>query len=152
MQTTDSFQTKTTLTPAGGATYTIHSLRKLNRQDALDRLPMSLKILLENLLRQEDGVSVRREDIEALLAWDPVAAPDKEISFMPARVILQDFTGVPCAVDLAVMPSAGYLLRYMERGGYVAWGVVPTSGRKRQTCLRCEWVWAADLVGDGLRN
>jgi aconitate hydratase len=106
MKTVDSFHTQTTLTPDGGASYTIFSLRKLKDQAALSRLPMSLKILLENLLRKEDGRAVRREDIEALLAWDPVAAPAAEISFMPARVLLQDFTGVPCAVDLAVMRDA----------------------------------------------
>ncbi len=101
----DSFYTKTTLT-LGGTPRTIFSLKKLKDQDAVNRLPMSLRILLENLLRHEDGVSVRREDIEALLAWNPAAAPHAEISFMPARVLLQDFTGVPCAVDLAVMRDA----------------------------------------------
>ncbi len=70
------------------------------------RLPYSLKILLENLLRFEDGVNVTRADIEALLSWDPQAAPSYEIAFTPARVILQDFTGVPCVVDLAAMRDA----------------------------------------------
>jgi aconitate hydratase len=72
----------------------------------LARLPFSLKILLENLLRFEDGVNVTREDIEALLKWDAKAAPSHEIAFTPARVIMQDFTGVPAIVDLAAMREA----------------------------------------------
>src|SRR5262249_6824587 len=75
-------------------------------QDKLGRLTYSLKVLLENLLRNEDGVNVTRADIEALLEWDPSAAPSYEIAFTPARVILQDFTGVPCVVDLAAMRDA----------------------------------------------
>jgi aconitate hydratase len=70
------------------------------------RLPYSLKVLLENLLRTEDGLSVRREDIVALAEWDPQARPAQEIAFMPARVLLQDFTGVPAVVDLAAMRDA----------------------------------------------
>lgn len=107
MALTDSFKTRSTLT-AGGTTYTFFSLRKLEQvfPGGLNRLPVSLKILLENLLRQEDGRVVRREDIEALVHWDAKATPDKEIAFMPARVLLQDFTGVPCVVDLAVMRDA----------------------------------------------
>lgn len=107
MALTDSFKTRSTLT-AGGTTYTIFSLRKLEQAfpGRLQRLPVSLRILLENLLRQEDGRVVRRDDIEALVRWDAKAAPDKEIAFMPARVLLQDFTGVPCVVDLAVMRDA----------------------------------------------
>ncbi|MEL7310731.1 MAG: aconitate hydratase AcnA [Pseudomonadota bacterium] len=72
----------------------------------VDRLPFSLKILLENLLRHEDGVDVTVDDIRALAGWDPTAAPDTEISFTPSRVILQDFTGVPAVVDLAAMRDA----------------------------------------------
>jgi aconitate hydratase len=72
----------------------------------VDRLPYSLKILLENLLRHEDGRDVTREDILALANWDPKAAPSTEISFTPGRVILQDFTGVPAVVDLAAMRDA----------------------------------------------
>ncbi|MGA9026719.1 MAG: aconitate hydratase AcnA, partial [Steroidobacteraceae bacterium] len=72
----------------------------------VDRLPFSLKILLENLLRFEDGVNVTRGDIEALIGWDPKASPNHEIAFTPARVIMQDFTGVPCIVDLAAMREA----------------------------------------------
>src|SRR5690606_38669658 len=70
------------------------------------RLPFSLRILLENLLRHEDGVNVTRKDIDALLDWNPEAEPDTEIAFTPARVILQDFTGVPAVVDLAAMRDA----------------------------------------------
>src|SRR5262249_23460106 len=69
-------------------------------------LPFSLKVLLENLLRTEDGLAVRPEDIEALASWNPAAKIDREIAFTPARVLLQDFTGVPAIVDLAAMPDA----------------------------------------------
>jgi hypothetical protein len=72
----------------------------------LAQLPYSMKILLENLLRHEDGVTVHREHIEAVATWDAKAEPDTEIAFMPARVVLQDFTGVPCVVDLAAMRDA----------------------------------------------
>jgi aconitase A len=101
---TNSFRARSTLT-AGDRTYEIFSLAALP-QEKLARLPFSLKILLENLLRFEDGVSVTRADIEALLEWDPLATPAYEIAFTPARVILQDFTGVPCVVDLAAMREA----------------------------------------------
>ncbi len=101
----NSFQTKKSLS-VGGKRYTIFSLQELNAGVNIARLPISLKILLENLLRHEDGRSVTKQDIEALLSWNPTALPDKEISFMPARVLLQDFTGVPCVVDLAVMRDA----------------------------------------------
>src|SRR5207245_9321480 len=85
--------------------YEIWSLAAVRREQVA-RLPFALKILLENLLRFEDGVSVTRADIEALLEWDPRATPSHEIAFTPARVILQDFTGVPCVVDLAAMRDA----------------------------------------------
>ncbi len=101
---TNSFRARSTLS-AGDRSYEIWSLAALP-QDKLARLPYSLKILLENLLRFEDGVSVTRADIEALLEWDPQATPSHEIAFTPARVILQDFTGVPCVVDLAAMRDA----------------------------------------------
>jgi aconitate hydratase len=107
MQQVDSFRTKSSLT-VGGKSYSMFSLKRLEKTfpKSLNRLPISLKILLENLLRQEDGRVVHRDDIEALLRWDPKATPEKEIAFMPARVLLQDFTGVPCIVDLAVMRDA----------------------------------------------
>jgi aconitate hydratase len=101
---TNSFRARSTLT-VSDRSYEIWSLAALP-QDKLARLPYSLKILLENLLRFEDGVSVKRADIEALLEWDPSATPAHEIAFTPARVILQDFTGVPCVVDLAAMRDA----------------------------------------------
>ncbi len=92
---------------SGGTEYEIYSLRALEHKGLnIDRLPYSLRILLENLLRTEDGSSVFAEDIEALAKWDAKAEPYKEISFTPARVILQDFTGVPCVVDLAAMRGA----------------------------------------------
>src|SRR5699024_9249059 len=72
----------------------------------VNRLPYSLKILLENLLRTEDGVDVKADDIRALANWDPTAQPSREIAFTPARVVLQDFTGVPAVVDLAAMREA----------------------------------------------
>ncbi len=101
---TDSFKARTALS-VGTQQYEILSLNALKSQN-VERLPFSLKILLENLLRFEDGVNVTRSDIEALLKWDPKAAPSHEIAFTPARVIMQDFTGVPCIVDLAAMREA----------------------------------------------
>src|SRR6266436_493753 len=101
---TDSFKARTTL-KVGTEQYEILSLSALKSLN-VDRLPFSLKILLENLLRFEDGVNVTKSDIEALLKWDPKALPSHEIAFTPARVIMQDFTGVPCIVDLAAMREA----------------------------------------------
>ena len=101
----DSFKTRTTLT-CNQRSYQINSLAALAAVHDVDRLPFSLKILLENLLRFEDGVNVTRADVEALLKWNPTAAPDYEISFTPSRVIMQDFTGVPVVVDLAAMRDA----------------------------------------------
>jgi aconitate hydratase len=91
----------------GGREYVIFRLDAVARRfAAAAKLPFSLKILLENLLRNEDGTSVRPEDIQALAAWQPKAEPSREIAFMPARVLLQDFTGVPAVVDLAAMRDA----------------------------------------------
>ena len=101
---TDSFKARTTL-KSGAHSYEIWSLPALG-VDKVARLPYSLKILLENLLRFEDGTNVTRADVEALLNWNPKAAPSYEISFTPARVIMQDFTGVPAIVDLAAMREA----------------------------------------------
>src|SRR5512139_2366025 len=100
----DSFKTRQSLT-VGSQSYEFFSLPAIHGHD-LGRLPYSLKILLENLLRFEDGVNVTRDDIEALLKWDAKAAPSHEIAFTPARVIMQDFTGVPAIVDLAAMREA----------------------------------------------
>ena len=103
----NSFGTRSTLTVHGKA-YQYHSLKKF--ADAkignFSKLPFSLKILLENLLRQEDGVVVKKKDVEAIAHWDAKAESDQEIQFMPARVLLQDFTGVPAVADLAAMRSA----------------------------------------------
>ncbi|WP_426269038.1 aconitate hydratase AcnA [Dyella kyungheensis] len=101
----DSFATRDTLT-VNGSQYNIASLTKLGQRFDLKTLPYSLKILLENLLRHEDGVNVTSKEIEAIANWDAKAEPDTEIAFMPARVVLQDFTGVPCVVDLAAMRDA----------------------------------------------
>ena len=86
--------------------YQIYSLSALAAQDKIARLPYSLKVLLENLLRHEDGLNITRNDIDALVHWDPKAAPSQEIAFTPARVLMQDFTGVPAVVDLAAMRDA----------------------------------------------
>ena len=101
----DSFGAKSTLS-VSGKSYTIYRLRALAQDAELARLPVSLRILLENLLRHEDGRVVRKEHVDAVLRWDPKAAPSQEISFHPARVLLQDFTGVPAVVDLAAMREA----------------------------------------------
>ncbi|HEY5973070.1 MAG TPA: aconitase family protein, partial [Pseudoxanthomonas sp.] len=101
----DSFATRTSLA-VNGKSYTYFSLPTLGQRFDLTRLPYSMKILLENLLRHEDGVSVLPAHIEAVATWDATREPDTEIAFMPARVVLQDFTGVPCVVDLAAMRDA----------------------------------------------
>jgi aconitate hydratase len=102
----NSFGTKTPF-DVGGKAYSIYSLRAFAAQGFnVARLPYSLRILLENMLRCEDNRSVFKADIEALANWNPTDEPSKEISFTPARVILQDFTGVPCVVDLAAMRDA----------------------------------------------
>src|SRR5882672_1735115 len=104
MRSADSFGTRTTLSTAGGAV-TIYSLIALEKRGfpGIARLPFSLKILLENLLRHEDGRFVKAADVEAMAKWDLKGSVQKEISFAPARVLLQDFTGVPAVVDLAAM-------------------------------------------------
>src|SRR4051812_22889895 len=99
----DSFGARGTL-DVGGRTFTIARLGVLG--DRVNRLPFSLRILLENLLRNEDGVSVTAADVEALASWDPTSEPTNEIAFAPARVLMQDFTGVPCVVALAAMRAA----------------------------------------------
>ena len=102
----ESFSTRSQL-DVGGRQYTYCSLPRLGQKFDISRLPYSLKILLENLLRHEDGGhTVGPEHIEAVAKWNPAAEPDTEIAFMPARVVLQDFTGVPCVVDLAAMRDA----------------------------------------------
>jgi aconitate hydratase len=103
MPSLDSFKTRTSLT-VGADTVSIFSLPALEKEyPGVARLPYSLKILLENLLRREDNAFVKAADIRALASWDPKTTAQSEMSFMPARVLLQDFTGVPCVVDLAAM-------------------------------------------------
>ena len=102
MTSTDSFGAKGTIA-AGGSEYEIF---RLSAVEGSERLPFSLKVLLENLLRTEDGANVTADHVRALAGWDPGAEPDTEIQFTPARVIMQDFTGVPCVVDLATMREA----------------------------------------------
>jgi len=101
----DTFSVRDTL-EVNGKKYAFASLTKLGQRFDLKRLPYSMKILLENLLRHEDGVDVTAKEVEAVATWDAKAEPSTEIAFMPARVILQDFTGVPCVVDLAAMRDA----------------------------------------------
>jgi aconitate hydratase len=103
----DSFKTRTTIS-SGGKTYEISSLHHLEKAGfpRVSKLPVTLRILLENLLRFEDGRVVKQDDIAALASWDPKAKPSRETQFTPARVLLQDFTGVPCVVDLAAMRDA----------------------------------------------
>src|SRR3954468_7311802 len=100
----DSFKARTTLA-CGNNNVNIFSLAALKDRNVA-RLPYSLKILLENLLRFEDGINVTHDDIDALLNWARKGLPTSEISFTPSRVIMQDFTGVPAIVDLAAMREA----------------------------------------------
>jgi aconitate hydratase len=109
MSSVDSFGAKGQL-DVDGTSYEIYRLSAVSGEglpaDAVDSLPYSLKVLLENLLRTEDGANITKDDILALAGWDAEADPSKEIQFTPARVIMQDFTGVPCVVDLATMREA----------------------------------------------
>src|ERR1043165_3323635 len=107
MTTKNTFNTRTEIR-AGGRTVQMFSLPALERAgfSGVSRLPYSMKILLENLLRREDDAFVKGDDIQALANRNATACVEKEISFMPARVLLQDFTGVPCVVDLAAMRDA----------------------------------------------
>ncbi|WP_426225710.1 aconitate hydratase AcnA [Pseudarthrobacter sp. DSP2-3-2b1] len=102
MSTVDSFGSKGKLNVAG----TEYEIFRLNSVEGAENLPFSLKVLLENLLRTEDGANITADHVRALAGWDPNAQPDTEIQFTPARVIMQDFTGVPCVVDLATMREA----------------------------------------------
>src|SRR5688572_23378402 len=111
MPTLNSFSTRSELR-IGADVFQYYSLPALEKAGfpGVARLPYSMKILLENLLRREDNAFVKADDIRALAEWDAKANVEKEISFMPARVLLQDFTGVPCVVDLAAMRDAIILL------------------------------------------
>ncbi|MGO0604906.1 aconitate hydratase AcnA [Brevibacterium linens] len=108
MSNVDTFKSKSTLT-VGDKDYEIY---RLDQVKGSEKLPFSLKVLLENLLRTEDGANITSEHIQALGSWDPNAEPDTEIQFTPARVVMQDFTGVPCIVDLATMRE-----KVVELGG-----------------------------------
>ncbi len=102
----DSFNSRSAL-KVGKKEYEIYRLNALDQQGiSTKHLPFSLRILLENLLRTEDGRNVKKEDIRSMAAWNKNSRPDKEIAFTPSRVLLQDFTGVPCVVDLAAMRDA----------------------------------------------
>src|SRR5579864_2916832 len=102
----NSFDSKSTL-KVGAKEYEIYRLDALDQQGiSTTHLPFSLRILLENLLRTEDGRNVTKEEVRALAAWNSKSKPDKEIAFAPSRVLLQDFTGVPAVVDLAAMRDA----------------------------------------------
>ncbi len=103
--TPNSFDAQATLS-VGERSYEIFRLDALQSKFDVARLPFSLKVLLENLLRNEDGEAIRADDIEALARWDANAEPSQEIAFTPARVLMQDFTGVPAVVDLAAMRDA----------------------------------------------
>src|SRR3954471_9324839 len=109
MASVDSFGARGTL-EVGERSYEIYRLSAVSgeglAEGAVESLPYSLKVLLENLLRTEDGANITADDIRALASWDADAQPSKEIQFTPARVIMQDFTGVPCVVDLATMREA----------------------------------------------
>jgi len=102
MSAVNSFGSKDTLS-VGSTDYEVY---RIDAVPGHEKLPFSLKVLLENLLRTEDGANVTKEQIEALGSWDAAAEPDTEIQFSPARVVMQDFTGVPCIVDLATMREA----------------------------------------------
>jgi aconitate hydratase len=101
----DSFGARSTFS-VGDATHEVFRLDALQSRYDVVRLPYTLRVLLENVLRREDGENVTREDVEAVAAWDATAEPSREITFAPARVLLQDFTGVPAVVDLAAMRDA----------------------------------------------
>src|SRR3954453_20877246 len=102
----DRFRSRSTL-KVGSKDYEIFRLDALDKAGiSTQHLPFSLRILLENLLRTEDGRNVTHEEVRALAKWNSQSKPDKEIAFPPSRVLLQDFTGVPCVVDLAAMRDA----------------------------------------------
>src|SRR4051794_27025418 len=101
----NSFEARDAL-KVGGSEHTIFRLDALQSKSDVARLPFSLKVLLENLLRPEGNGSVEADDIEKLARWDAKAEPSEEIAFTPARVVMQDFTGVPAVVDLAAVRGA----------------------------------------------
>ncbi len=106
VKSNDTFKTRDTM-KVGAKDYTVYDLAKLTKDHPqVAKLPFSLRVLLENLLRHEDGRVATKDDVMAVVNWEPTKTPDKEIAYHPARVLLQDFTGVPCVVDLAAMRDA----------------------------------------------
>lgn len=105
MSNNNSFNTKRDI-EVNQSTFSMFDITRLPNQDAVQKLPYSMKILLENLLRNEDGHHTHKEDIEAICAWDAKTLSQQQVAFTPARVVLQDFTGVPAIVDLAAMRDA----------------------------------------------
>jgi aconitate hydratase len=172
----DSFNARRSIDAPGGSV-TIYDLRAVDREAGSDlaRLPFSIRVLLENLLRNEDGQSVTAEDISALASWDPQETPGAEIAFNPARVLLQDFTGVPAVVDLAAMRDAmaeygtadAFLInvekefeRNHERYAFLRWGqnafdnfrvVPPDTGIVHQVNLEYLARVVFDVQRDGQR-
>ena len=131
---------------AGNQEYEIYRLDALEKHNcAPQRLPFSLKILLENLLRTENGRSVTADDVRFLAEWKPQAVPDKEIAFTPARVLMQDFTGVPAVVDLGAPESRviGKRDSPRRRGG-------AEKGKTYRGFSRMNADWAANLYPRGL--
>src|SRR5258707_3190658 len=112
MTSLDSFKCQKTLN-VGGKTYVYYSLpaAEKNGLKGISKLPYSMKVLLENLLRNEDGRTVKKDDVLAVATWLKKRAPENEIAFRPARVLMQDFTGVPAVVDIAAIPNAIQKLR-----------------------------------------
>ena len=143
----DPFGARATLTTAQGTTVVYYRLRKLVEDGLvdLDRLPFTVRILLENLLRNAGGEYVKTDDVEALAKWRPArsksaAAAERELPFLPGRVVLQDFTGVPAVVDLAAMRAAGFPT--VERSAFGAGRVQPSpdSPRRQAETLYAEAV------------
>ena len=105
MAAADSFSSRSTL-DVGGKSFEIFRIDALAEHYDVAKLPYTLRVLLENVLRREDGQAITRDDVEAVATWVAADEPSREISFTPARVLLQDFTGVPAIVDLAAMRDA----------------------------------------------
>jgi aconitase A len=136
----DSFSTRSQLN-VGGKTYDYFSLPTLGQRFDISHLPYSMKILLENLLRHEDGgVTVGKDHIEAVARWNPAAEPDTEIAFMPARVVLQDFTGVPCGRPGAMRDAVVKLGGRINRRFPPNWS---STTRCRSTCSASPTRWTS---------
>ena len=124
----DTLATRDTL-QVGANSYAFYSLPKAAKKlGDISRLPFSMKVLLENLLRLEDGVTVTEEDVKAIVDWQAERRSDREIQYRPARVLMQDFTGVPAVVDLAAMRSA--IARPIPREDPVITAVFPLRSKR----------------------